>query len=84
MHNIFKDNNGNYTLTQKPNLPIIVWLVLLLIQQFPLQEALIKPVELISFGAIFTWAWMEIVSGESIFRRVLGIIVIIVIIYTRL
>jgi len=34
--------------------------------------------ELVAFGALFTWAWLEIFDGANWFRRLLGITVMAV------
>jgi hypothetical protein len=39
---------------------------------------------LVAFGAIFTWAWLETFSGVNNFRRGLGIVVLIISLYSRL
>jgi hypothetical protein len=36
-----------------------------------------------SFGLLFTWAWLELVSGKSYFRRLLGLVVLVLIVYDR-
>ena len=74
--NIFKDKNGKVIIAQKPNLPIIVWFFSFILSKLPIHPTLIHLTEAISFGAIFTWAWMEIFSGVNTFRRILGVIVI--------
>ena len=33
---------------------------------------------MLSFGFIFTWAWLEITSGVNYFRRALGLSVLII------
>lgn len=78
-----KKNKKKFVIAQKPNLPLIVWFVTLLISKLPLPLILIKIFALISFGAIFTWAWLEIFSGVNYFRRILGGVVMFIIIYLR-
>lgn len=73
-----------FVIAQKPNLPLIVWFVTLIISKLPLHITLVRIFEIISFGAIFTWAWLEIFFGVNYFRRILGGVVMIIIIYTRL
>lgn len=73
----FKDKNGKVTLAQKPNLPIIVWLFTLILSQF-FSGIFGKTLQVVAFGSIFTWAWLELFKGTNYFRRTLGLIVIIV------
>ena len=79
----FKDEKGNRVLGEKPNLPIIVWIVSVILQRF-IEGRLYVFVELVGFGAIFTWAWLEIFQGTNYFRRLLGLIVMTVTLYSRL
>ncbi len=76
-------NKKKFVIAQKPNPPLIVWFVALIISKLPLYLPLIKISELISFGAIFTWAWLEVFSGVNYFRRILGAVVMFIIIYLR-
>ena len=84
MQNMFKDSNGKIVIAQKPNLPSIVWFVSYIASYLPLHDRLLAFFSLISFGALFTWAWLEIFSGVNLFRRLLGIVVMIVILIYRL
>jgi hypothetical protein len=72
----YKDKNGKITLAQAPNLPIIVWVTTLLLHKITTGTAA-DVMAAISFGAIFTWAWMELFSGANYLRRVLGLVVLI-------
>lgn len=83
MHNIFKDPSGKIVIAQKPNLPIKVWLLALLVSKLPLAQTVTDVFSLISFGAIFTWAWLEIFDGVNLWRRILGGLVIVFIILLR-
>lgn len=77
----FKDSNGRIAVIQWPNIPLIGWFVTmlgsLLIKSSPWQTFL----EYLSFGFIFTWAWLEITEGESYFRRTVGVIVLLLALY---
>lgn len=69
---------------QKPNLPLIVALVAWLLTHILPYGQLNFAAALIYFGALFTWAWMEIFDGANDFRRALGLIVMAVIIINRI
>lgn len=80
----FQDNTGKYVIGQPPNFALI------LIACGALGSALFKSgrisvfSELLFFGSAFLWGYLELRYGESIFRRVLGAIVLIVIFTSRL
>ena len=84
LRNIFKDKNGRIVIAQKPNLPIIVWFVSFVASYLPFRDSVISFLALFSFGVLFTWAWLEIFSGVNLFRRLLGITVMIVLLIIRL
>lgn len=77
MQSIFKDKDGNVVIGQKPNAPILTWITLKLILLFKLPIIVEGLLSLIAFGALFTWAWLEIFSGVNTFRKALGIVVMI-------
>lgn len=72
------------TLFQLPNLPLVVWFVAWLLTRVLPYGQLNFAANLISFGALFTWAWLEIFDGDNNFRRALGLIIMILIIHSRL
>ena len=72
------------TLWQTPNLPLITWIVATLAGKLVAHGKLHELLLLIAFGAIFTWAWLEIFSGINNFRRALGVIVLVASIYSKL
>lgn len=73
-----------YVIFQFPNLPLIVWFFSFLLG-FLFREGVISNLlSLVSFGAIFTWAWLEIFDGANNFRRCLGIVVMVFILVSRI
>ena len=76
-----KNKDGRVELAQYPNLPIIVWILCIILQQF-LAGDLYKLINIIGFGALFTWAWLEIFTGINYFRRALGFIVMFATLYS--
>lgn len=81
--NFFKDKQGRIVLVQTPNSPLIGWFIftilnLLWSNTYPKTHYLFI---MLSFGFIFTWAWLEITSGVNYFRRVLGVLVLLVVIW---
>ena len=79
---VFKDKNGKIVLGQKPNLPIIVWFTALLLTKIT-NSTLQDLFAIMSFGALFTWAWLELFQGVNYFRRVLGLLVLVMSIWSR-
>ena len=79
----FKNKDGINTLGQKPNLPIIIWLICVVLSQIT-SGNLYRTIDLIGYGALFTWAWLEIFYGVNYFRRILGFSVLVFSIYSRL
>lgn len=77
-----KDKDDNVVLGEKPNLPLIIWIVCIILQQV-LDGKQYVAVELIGFGAIFTWAWLEIFHGTNYLRRLLGLFVMLITLYSR-
>lgn len=67
-------HTGELVIAQLPNPPLLVWLggtaLQLVVDDSPLLEAVT------SLGLIW-WAILELVEGESPFRRVLGAIVLV-------
>jgi len=83
-NNIFHDSEGNIVLAQTPNLPLIVWGVASLLQLIFTTGKVHIGLELLTFGALFTWAWLELFDGVNYFRRTLGLLVLIVAIAARI
>ena len=72
----FRDSNGNIVIVQPPNLPIIVWSIVSLLKLFFTGGSIHLGLDLIAFGSLFTWAWMELFQGVNYFRRMLGFVVL--------
>ncbi|MDB5161474.1 MAG: hypothetical protein JWO96_854 [Candidatus Saccharibacteria bacterium] len=78
-----KDKNGQVAVWQTPNLPLIVWAAATLAAKIAVHGRAHQILDLIAFGALFAWAWLEVFQGASYFRRALGLIVLILSIYSR-
>ena len=68
----FKDKEGNIALTEQANPPIIVAVIAAMPALLLSGNIAGVIFGLVSFGAFFTWAWMEIFDGVNYFRRALG------------
>lgn len=80
----FKNKDGRIILFQTPNLPIIIWFSCVVINKI-IPETLTahKVFEAIGLGALLTWALLEIFYGANYFRRMLGVAVLFMAIYSR-
>lgn len=72
----FRDSEGKIVLAQPPNPPLVVWLVATLLQLIFSSGKVQIGLDLVAFGALFTWAWQELFAGVNYFRRALGLIVL--------
>jgi hypothetical protein len=73
----FRDSNGEIVLAQMPNLPIIVWAVASLLKLIFTTGVVNTVLDIVAFGSLFTWAWLELFQGVNYFRRGLGLVVLI-------
>ena len=78
----FKDRHGHIAVWQTPNLPILGWAVFLLASKFVEGQAH-TILSYISTVFLLVWACLEIISGASYFRRLLGAAILILTIYSR-
>lgn len=80
----FRDSEGNIVIAQMPNLPILIGLTATALQ-FILPGGKFQTASaLIAFGTLFTWAWLELFQGVNYFRRSLGLIVLVGLLYLGL
>lgn len=80
----FRDDRGNLAIAQKPNLPILVWLGATILQFFLPDGNIHQVVDVLAFGSLFTWAWLELFKGINYFRQALGLVVLLAVIASRL
>jgi len=77
--NFIRDKSGKIVLLQPPNLALSGWIVTVLFQR-------VVPSSKIAWlgtAFLFTWAFMEMCSGVNYFRRVLGLIVMVMILIVQ-
>jgi hypothetical protein len=72
----FRDSEGKIVIAQMPNLPLLVGLAATLLQLVLPSGNLQTGLDLVGFGALFTWAWQELFDGVNYFRRALGLVVL--------
>lgn len=71
----WKDKNGNLALWQKPNMSLLIWIILFGIGMF-LEKGNVKQfVDSAARLVLFAWARMELLGGVNYFRQAIGFIV---------
>lgn len=74
---IFKNSSGKIVLIQKPNVSMLVWLLLTVANIF-INEPVLR---ILAFGSIVVWSLLEIFQGVNYFRRLLGLVVLLTSLY---
>jgi hypothetical protein len=80
----FKNENGEVALAAEPNLLIIIWAVAALISHLIKHSLVHTLLIVIAFAAIAIWALLEIFQGVNYFRRLLGLVILVLIIHNLL
>ncbi len=80
----YKDSDGKVVVAQFPNLPLFVWVIATLLVKVVPEGPFTQLLELVAFGAIFTWAWLELFSGSTYIRRLLGLVILSLVVFTRI
>ncbi len=75
-----RDKDGHVTLAQMPNLPLIGWAVFGILAFIVAKGTLHTGFSGLSRAWLFTWAYLEIRSGDSPARRVLGGLVMLMLV----
>lgn len=70
-----RDTPAKQTIIQKPNAPLLGWLIFLIIAKIFESQPYADGFKFVSSAFLFTWAYLEIRSGANIFRRTLGLAV---------
>lgn len=70
----FRDSEGKIVIAQMPNLPILVGLAATFLQLWLPSGKIQTVFTLIGYGALFTWAWQELLDGVNYFRQALGLV----------
>jgi len=75
----FTDNTGRVVLWQSPNLPLYGWILFKLAALVPAAGVEKRGFEQLSMAFLFIWAYLELTKGINNFRKVLGLIVLLVV-----
>ncbi|MES2971342.1 MAG: hypothetical protein V4702_03415 [Patescibacteria group bacterium] len=79
----WNDEDGRLTIWQTPNIPLITWLLASVGLRLFRNGTLHALLDVVAFGSIFTWSYLEIRLGTSYFRKILGLTVMAAIILNR-
>lgn len=72
----FKDKDGKLSIVAWPNVPITLWFGLSLLAKVA-NEQIRGGISALATAILLYWAYLEITEGDSLFRRVLGAVVLI-------
>jgi hypothetical protein len=76
-NSIFRDKDGKIVIWQSPNLPLWGWIVSSLLGKVFTHGAVHAGFQHLAAASLFVWAYLEIRTGGSIFRRILGGIIML-------
>lgn len=82
LEKLFKDKDGRVVLWQAPNVYLWGWVLFAVVSHLTVHK-LHDLTSDFSAGFIIIWAFLELWSGASWFRRVLGVIVLIASVQSR-
>lgn len=68
----FTDKHDKIVLTQAPNLPLIGWAVSTALDKVLRSDSLSRGFSSLGTSLLLMWAYLEVSSGASLFRRLLG------------
>lgn len=73
----FRDSKGNLAIMHWPNVPLYGWIAFKLGAMISNNQNLTDTYNGISTTFLLVWATLEITSGLSYFRRILGLVVFV-------
>ncbi len=80
---LYKDQNGRngkYVIAEAPNLPLIIFMVSIVLAVVVYPGIFQKFLVVVAYIALTWWGILEIRSGRSRFRRLLGILGIVAVV----
>ncbi len=80
----WRDKHGREVIWQSPNKWLGLWFVTMVLNWFLLRGLVEKVIGTISLIALIIWAWLELTKGVNYFRRVVGLLVLLILIVSRL
>lgn len=74
---IFRDSTGKVVIMQWPNLPIAGWIIFKLAAHINNNQTFTDSFNGISTTFLLVWATLELTTGVNIFRKLLGLVVLV-------
>ena len=68
----FKDKDGKWTLAQFPNTLLFIWIVLTIVIWLLGSIEIVDSLRILQKAILIAWAYLELIAGDSYFRRFLG------------
>lgn len=84
LDHLFRDSQGQIVIAQMPNPPLLIGIGASFAQRLLPEGSLRTGAEWITFAALFIWAGQEVVAGVNLFRRSLGLTVLVSLIASAL
>ena len=81
---LFQDKTGRYIVAQPPNVPLFMVIVSYVLHIFLDGTRLGGIAEFTMSSSIFLWAYLEIMFGASLFRRIIGGVIMVVLLFSQL
>ncbi len=76
----FRDSDGNTVIWQAPNVPLYGWFMFKVLAVVVATGRFHSVFSKLSAALLFTWAFLELTSGVSYFRRLLGLMVLLTVV----
>ncbi len=80
LNRLWYDQHGKLAIVGWPNTPLTAWLLAMGLGWLLPTGHWQTLAKVLSFGALFTWAWLELFDGVNYFRRALGLVVLMLVI----
>lgn len=80
----WEDRYGNFVVWQKPNIWLWTWIVTVFANLFLPGGFIHEVIGWISLIALIIWAILEVFRGVNYFRRIIGVLVLLLLVVVRL
>ncbi len=80
----WRNRDGKVVVWQRPNALLWMWIFATIGTKLTHNTRVDQLLGIVAFGSIVVWAFLEIAKGDTYFRRVLGLIVLILTIVSRI
>lgn len=81
LRNFFTDREGRIVIGQWPNAPLIIWIGASLLNRFVSDPGVSNGLTFLAFASGGYWATLELLRGDSPFRRTVGAIALVLLVY---